>query len=44
MYKKKDSCTIVSTNVGKNLVYQIISFVMEGLVLVILPKIAIIED
>ncbi len=42
--KKRDVCTIASTNAGKSLVYQAILIVMGGLVLVISPTIALIED
>ncbi len=42
--KKRDVYAIASTNASKNLVYQAISVVMGGLVLVILTTITLMED
>lgn len=41
---KKDVCIITGTNTGKNLVYQSISVIIGGCVLIISPIIALIED
>ncbi len=43
-HKKSDVCIIASTNTGKSLVYQAIPVVTGGLVLVISPTIALMED
>lgn len=42
--KKKNICTIASTNTDKSLVYQVIPVITWGSVLVISPIIALIED
>lgn len=43
-YKKKDVCAIVSINISKSLIYEVIPVVMKGLILVILSIIAFIKD
>lgn len=42
--KKRDVCTIASTNASKSLVYQAIPVVTRGSVLVISPTITLMED
>ncbi len=42
--KKRDIYAIASTNAGKSLVYQVIPIVTGGLVFVISPTIALMED
>lgn len=43
-YQKKDVFVITGTNTRKNLAYQAILEVTEGIILVISPIIALIED
>lgn len=42
--KKKNVYTIISTNISKNLVYQVIPIIVEGFILVILFIITLIEN
>ena len=42
--KKRNICALVSTNAGKSLVYQAISVITRGSILVISPTITLIED